>query len=168
MEFLVAILIAATVVTLVYVIRLLASLRQLAITMEFRIRATTERVEATLTDADALINNANILVSDLNARLPGVVDQAGELLARIQIELIPTLQHTSETTVSVRDITRIISLRMSSLDKVFSWVQVANVLKSHSSLSTKLKIMGSLAVAALQVSLPYFKARPKTSGAPLL
>jgi len=168
MEFLIAILIAVAIITLIYMIRLLISLRQLVITAEFRIRATTERVEATLVDAGALINSVNVLVNDLNAKLPGVVEQTGELLGNIQTELIPTLRHTNETTGAVSEISQIISVRMSSLDKVFSWVQFANVFKSHNSLGTKLKLAGSLAVAALQVGLPYIKARPKTSGKPLL
>ncbi|MHB1460658.1 MAG: hypothetical protein ACYC1M_05190 [Armatimonadota bacterium] len=168
MEFLIAILIAAAIVTLVYVIRLLVALRQLVITAEFRIRATTERVEATLIDADALINSVNILVNDLNAKLPGVVAQTSELLDNIQIELIPTLRHVNETTGSVSGIARILGVRMSSIDKVFSWVQVANIFKGHNSLKTKIGILGSFAMAALQAGLPYIKARPKTSGEPLL
>ncbi len=168
MEFLIAILITAAIVTLIYMIRLLISLRLLVITAEFRIRATTERVEATLIGAGGLIKNANILVTDLNATLPGVMAQTGELLDHIQTELIPTLRHTHETTAAVSEISQIISVRMASLDKVFSWVQFANVFKSHNSLGTKLKLAGSLAAAALQVGLPYIKARPKTSGKPLL
>jgi len=168
MAFLVTTMIIVTIATLVYLIRLLVSLRQLVITAEFRIRTTTERVEAALIDVDALINSVNILVNDVNAKLPGVVAQTGELLDNIQTELIPTLRHANETTGSVSGIASIIGVRMSSIDKVFSWVQVANIFKGHNSLKTKMGILGSFAMAALQVGLPYIKTRPKTSGEPLL
>ncbi len=167
MTFLVTILVIVTIATLVYLIRLLMALRQLVMTAEFRIRATTERVEATLIDADALIQNVNILVGDLNAKLPGVVEQASGLLDNLQIEVMPTLHHVQETTASVSEISQIISGRVSSLNKALTWMPVAGILKRHSSLNTKLGIMGSFILAAVTVGLPHFKARPTTSGDPL-
>lgn len=167
MAFLVAILVTITIVTLGYVIKLLVALRQLVITAEFRIRATTERVETTMIDADALIQSANILVSDLNTKLPGVVEQATGLLDDLQTELVPALHHVQETTASVSEVSQVISARIASLNKALSWMPVAGISKRYSSVNTKLGILGVFVLAAVTVGLPHFMARPTTSGYPL-
>lgn len=163
MEFLLIILCITAITALVFLIKALVSVRQLALTAELRIRHTTERLESTLDVVDVLTANATSLVMELNEKLPSVLQRTDEMLDRVQNELVPTLHNANEATESLSEMAHIIGIRVSSLDKIFSWVQLANVLKGATKAGSKLGILSSVVQSALQVGLPWFKSKQKST-----
>ncbi len=163
MELLLIILCITAIAALVYLIKTMISIRQLALTAELRIRHTTERLEASLDGVDVLTANATSLVMELNEKLPEVLQRTDEMLDRTQNELIPALRHANEATEALSEMTHTISVRVSSLDKVFSWLQVANLFKTTGNPKTKLGILGSVVQTAVQIGLPWLKAKQKNA-----
>ncbi len=163
MDLLLTVLCIVGIVALIYLITLFISIRRLALTAEERLKVVTDRLDTTLDGVDALTAISTGLVSELSEKLPNTLERTDAMIDRIENDLIPTLHNANEATEQLSQVAHLIGDRVTSIDKIFSWVQVAKVFKATTTKpNNKWGILSSVVSAAVQMGLPWLRNKQKS------